>query len=72
MMDGFLTIPKVAKLLGVSEMRVRHALTKLEEPPQRAGRVAIVPLGWLGAIRHEMANDRRKKAKRPRVRLRLT
>ena len=68
-MDGFLTIPKVAKLLNVSEGRVRHGLTKLDEPPERAGRVAIVPVEWLGAIRHAIANDRRKKAKRPRLRL---
>jgi hypothetical protein len=71
-MDGFLTIPKVARLLGVREARVRHALTKLDEPPERAGRVAIVPADWLPAIRHAIANDRRRKTKKPRVRLRLT
>ena len=66
---NFLTIPKLALLLGETECRVRHALTKLDEPPPRAGAVAIVPVEWIGPLRHALANDRRKKAKRPRLRL---
>jgi len=71
-MEGFLTVPKVAKLLRVTDARIRHALSKLDEQPERAGRVAIVPADWLPAIRHAIATDRRKKAKpTARVRLRL-
>ncbi len=72
-MDKLLTIPKLAKLLGVAETRVRHALTKLDEQPPRAGRVSVVPADWIPAIRHALTTDLRKpaKPKAPRVRLRL-
>ena len=46
-MEGFSTIPEVAKLLGVTDARVRHALTKLDEPAPRAGAVGLYQLSGL-------------------------
>lgn len=69
-MPKFLTITATAKLLGVSEWRVRYAIDHLGVEVPRCGPSRMVPTDWLPAIRDRLNNvDRRKKAKRPRLRL---
>lgn len=63
----FETIPEVAKLLGVSEWRARHAIRKLDVPPPRAGLVWLIPVEWLHSIRDALANDRRRKENKMRA-----
>ena len=70
-MQNFYTITAVAKLLGVSHWRVRHAVDKLGVKAPRCGPSRMVPHEWLPAIGDALANDRRRKDKKPRVRLRL-
>ena len=81
MQRKFFTVPELARLLDVSDSRIRYAVEKLGVDIPRAGAVRMIPSEWLPAIRNQMQSygpmgrkpkPRGQREMKPRERLTLS